>query len=97
MDEEEIDLWYEEQKEKLTEKYRKNIEKSKNPEKLKKKYESSIHSLHNKYEKLSDKTIKFNLHRFFFKHRLNMLIKKITAPFNSVAEKLKDNKKQKTE
>jgi hypothetical protein len=86
MDEEEIDAWYEDQKEKLTENYRKKIEKSKNKESLKDHYNRSIENLHKKYERLSGDNTRHNLERFFFNYRFDKLRKKIFAPFIKMKE-----------
>lgn len=94
MDEEEIETWYDEQKERLTEKYRLLIEKAKNKEKIEKEFRKELDKLHKKYERLSDKTIKRNLERFFFNYRLEKIKKKIFMPFIQIKEKFKKAKKE---
>ncbi len=94
MDEEEIDLWYEEQKDRLTENYRKKIDKSKNREKIKQNYNKALATLHKKYERISDKTIKHNLARFFFNYRFEKLKKNIFSPFIRMKEDYEIKKKK---
>jgi uncharacterized membrane protein YheB (UPF0754 family) len=93
MDEEEIEAWYEEQKEKLTEKYRADIAKSKNPEKLKVNYTTALKSLQRKYEKRSEKKINSNLKAYFRSYRINRLKEKILKPFREFRENHSKKKK----
>jgi hypothetical protein len=93
MDEEEIEAWYDEQKDRITEQYRLKIDKVKNKEKLKKDYLKKIDALHKKYEQISQKTTNKNLKWFFFNHRLNMIKQKLMKPFLELKEKYGKNKK----
>ncbi len=97
MDEEEIEAWYDEQKEKLTDEYRKKIDKTKNPEALKKPYLKAMGKLHKKYESLSNKNTKGNLRKHFFNHRIAMLKQKLLKPFKELQERRNARKKQKPE
>ena len=94
MDEEEIELWYDEEKEKLTEKYKQDIVKGKDKEKLKKDYLRKLDALRNQYEKISESKSKSNLKSLFFNHRLKMLKEKLMKPFADLKEKIEDNKKK---
>ncbi len=94
MDEEEIDAWYEERKDKLTERYRQKIDKSKDKEKLKKDYRSKMEALHRQYEKISANTSDSNLRWFFFNYRLNVLKEKMMRPFVKLKEKFEDKRKK---
>ncbi|MEM2130942.1 MAG: hypothetical protein QXR96_00310 [Candidatus Woesearchaeota archaeon] len=93
MDEEEIENWYEEEKEKLTEYYKIKIEKSKFKEKLEKEFIKKLDDLHKKYEYLMNKSIKKNLKIFFLNYRLEKIKEKIIHPFKEIIENLKKDKK----
>ena len=87
MDPEEVDFWYEEQKERLTDEYQSKLRTSKNPEKLKKEFLKSMKDLHIKYEQSSDKSVKSNLTRHFRNHKINMLKKRIMKPLDRLKER----------
>lgn len=96
MDEEEIDNWYEEEKEKLTEKYNILIQKSKNNKQkddLEKKFIKELDTLHKKYESLMNKKIKKNLNLFFFNYKLGKIKNELLRPFIRLKEILKKEKK----
>ena len=97
MDEEEIDLWYDEKKDRLTQDYRAKIDKTKTPDKLKKRYQKEMQNLHKQYESLSEKKITSGLKTFFLKHSINKLKSKLSKPFKELSEKLEFRKKQKPE
>ncbi len=87
MDEEDLDSWYEERKERITEFYNQQLRKAdlklkpqKRPvahEKLKNSYEKQLKSLHAQYEKRAEKMINGNLKKHFFWHRVNMIFSNI--------------------
>lgn len=52
MDEEEIDIWYEEEKQKCMDEYLKDIEAAKNREESQKKYEVKLNKIIVKYNKM---------------------------------------------
>ena len=57
MEEEEIDSWYEEEKQKCMEEYLKNIETTKDHEEAEKKYNDKLNKLIDKYNQLMAKAI----------------------------------------
>ena len=82
MEEEEIDAWYEEEKQKCMDEYLKEIEERKNFDEAEKRYEDKLNKIINKYNQLmseklqNKKTSKFekfisNLKRriYFFKEK----------------------------
>ncbi|MEM3373999.1 MAG: hypothetical protein QW757_01865 [Candidatus Woesearchaeota archaeon] len=97
MEDDEIENWYDEEKEKLTEKYKILIEKSKNKEKTEKEFKKELDELHKKYEYIMNKNIKKNLKWFFFNYNLSKIKNKIFNPFsniiNNIIESLKKDKK----
>ena len=97
MDADEIDAWYEEQKDKLTEDYRKKIEKARNPDKLKNSYVASMNQLHKKYESLSYSNVSSGLRKHFFRHRLDMVRQKISGPVEKLKSRLWPEKKSRQE
>lgn len=58
MDEEEIDAWYEEEKQKCMDDYLKGIEESKNHEAAEKRYKERLGKAIDKYNKLMEDAIK---------------------------------------
>jgi hypothetical protein len=96
MEEEDIETWYEEQKDRLTEKYRLRVDKVKkeDKEKLKTEYLKNLNSLHAKYENMSKKTSDSNLKRFFFSYGFGLLKEKLLRPFVKLKEKLDDKNKK---
>jgi hypothetical protein len=96
MEEEDIDTWYEEQKDKFTEKYRQKVDKAKTEEKekLKNEYLKHLGALRAKYENISKQTSESNLKRFFFSYRLNVLKEKLMSPFTKFKQRLDDRKKR---
>jgi hypothetical protein len=94
MDEEEIDAWYEEQKEWLTEKCRLKIEKARDKERLKRDFTKKLMALQIKYEKISTRTSDSNLWWFFFNYRLSKLKDRLMKPVIQLKEKYFDKDKK---
>ena len=91
MDEEDLDTWYEERKDWLTEQYNLQLRKADSKlkpekrrvahEKLKSAYELKLKKLQSDYEKKAEKIINGNLKKHFFNHRLNMILKYVRSKF----------------
>ena len=62
MDEDEIDSWYEEQKDNALEDYMKNIENTKNHEESQRIYEAKLSKIIEKYNRLMSQKLKINNH-----------------------------------
>ena len=60
MDEEEVDSWYEERKQKIFDGYLENIERNKNKEEAEKKYKEEMKKTREKYIDLYEKALKQN-------------------------------------
>jgi hypothetical protein len=99
MEDEDIDTWYDEQKEKLTDEYLRKIAKvkEKDKENLKKKFLKKLGSLRNSYEQRSTKNISFNLNMFFLRYRIDMFLKKLFLPIEEYKDNQRRNKKEKKE
>ena len=93
MDDEELDTWYEEEKEKITSEYRKNIGKSEKSEIYRKKYDKAFADLHRRYELKSKKKISLSVRNFFIKHRIKMITDRLLIPIKKFKEKLDFKKK----
>lgn len=87
MDEEDLDSWYEESKDRITEFYNLQLKKADMKlkpekrqsahEKLKQSYEKKLKKLHANYEKKAERMINSGLKKHFFWHRVNMIFSKI--------------------
>lgn len=60
MNPEEIDAWYEEQKQELLNKYLKEIEEKKDRKKIEQEFNSNMQKIHKQYEKLYEKSKRQN-------------------------------------
>lgn len=95
MEVEEIEAWYDEEKEKLTEDYKIRLEKGGRPDKLKRQYLKRLDSLHREYESKCKRSIDFGLKKYFAGHRLKMVKDKIMSPIAKFYEKYFPNMKKK--
>lgn len=82
MDEEEIDNWYEEEKQKCMEGYLKDTETTKNHEEAEKKYDNMLNKIMAKYNKLMEEKLQ-NKKSGKFKN----FISKIKTKINSLKER----------
>ncbi|MBN1503274.1 hypothetical protein JW930_07080 [Candidatus Woesearchaeota archaeon] len=67
MNHEEIDAWYEEEKQRLYEKFEKEVANKKNKERAKQRYKKAMDQLQQKFSRLSSKTTNSDLRKHKFK------------------------------
>ncbi|NTV22924.1 MAG: hypothetical protein HGA85_00925 [Nanoarchaeota archaeon] len=89
VEEDDLEVWYDEQKDKLTEDYRKRFEKSRHREWLKKFYLSRMRSLHREYESRQANRISWQLKMHFFIHRMKMISGRLLKPFEPLFDRFK--------
>lgn len=73
MEEEGVDSWYEEERQKVFNKYLENIEKNENREEAEKKYKEEMKKIREKYMNLYEKSKKASERAKVFKKNLEMI------------------------